>query len=107
MDQNFRNYIKNADCVVVSSDFEGYSISIKETLALKKVIISTDVSGVREIFEDNKYGIVCETTTEALKEKMKEILDGKINTEKIKRNLEKFDCGNGAIIDKLIKIIEG
>lgn len=98
-------YIKNADVVVVSSDFEGYSIAIKEALLLKKPVVSTDVSGVREMFESGKYGIISKVETEDLKQKMKDVLDGKINLKEIEKNLENFDCGNKEIIEKLEKII--
>ena len=100
-------YIKQADCIVVSSDFEGYSIAIKEALLLKKIIISTNVSGVSEMFENGKYGISTEISTEDLQKYMQKMLDGEINTDEIKNNLQSFDCGNSQIIDKILKIIEG
>ena len=100
-------YIKQADCVVVSSDFEGYSIVIKEALFLGKAIVSTDVSGVREIFEDNKYGIVTERTTDDLYQSMRAALAGEIDLKAIETRLQTFDCSNKAIIDKLFSIIEG
>lgn len=99
-------YIKNADMVVVSSDFEGYSIAIKEALLLKKVVISTDVSGVKEMFEDGKYGIITKVDTEDLKNKMKDVLDKKIDLKNIEKNLEDFDCGNQKIIERLEMIID-
>lgn len=100
-------YIKQADCVVVSSDFEGYSIAVKEALFLCKAIISTDVSGVREIFEGNKYGIVTERTTDDLHAKMRSALLGEIDLKAIETRLQTFDCSNKAIIEKLFSIIEG
>ena len=99
-------YIKNADVVVVSSDFEGYSIAIKEALLLKKVVISTDVSGVKEMFEAGKYGIITKVDTEDLKNKMKEVLDKKIDLKNIEKNLEDFDCGNQKIIERLEMILD-
>ncbi|MBR2786961.1 MAG: glycosyltransferase [Clostridia bacterium] len=100
-------YIKNADCVVVSSDFEGYSVAIKEALLLEKPVISTDVSGVSEMFQNGKYGIATEISTSALKEKMQQVLDGKIDLKRIQENLKSFDCGNKEIVQKLINLIEG
>lgn len=100
-------YIRQANCVVVSSDFEGYSIAIKEALLLKKVIISTNVSGVSEMFENGKYGISTEVSTEDLQKHMKMMLDGQIDINKIQKNLQEFDCGNNQIINKLLQILEG
>lgn len=100
-------YIKQADCIVVSSDFEGYSVAIKEALLLKKAVVSTNVSGVSEMFDNEKYGISTEISTQDLEKTMKKVLDGTIDIKKIENNLEKFDCGNNQIIQKLIKLIEG
>ncbi len=100
-------YIKQANCVVVSSDFEGYSVAIKEALLLKKAVISTNVCGVSELFENGKYGIVTKISTEDLLNKMKDVLDEKIDIKAIENNLKIFESGNNEIIEKLIKLIEG
>ena len=100
-------YIKQADCVVMSSDFEGYSIAVKEALFLGKAMISTDVSGVREIFCDNKYGIVTEKSTDDLCEKMEMALNGEIDLNKIETALKSFDGSNQRIVNQLFSIIEG
>ena len=100
-------YIKQADCVVVSSDFEGYSIAVKEALFLGKAIVSTDVSGVREIFEENKYGIVTQRSTDDLHRNMRAVLTGETDLKAIETRLQSFDGSNGAIIQKLFSIIEG
>ena len=100
-------YIKQADCIVVSSDFEGYSVAIKEALLLKKAVVSTNVCGVSEMFDNGKYGIVTEISTEDLLDKMKKVLDKKIDINKIEKNLENYDCENNKIIEKLISLIEG
>ena len=99
-------YIKQADCVVVSSDFEGYSVAIKEALLLKKTVISTNVCGVSELFENGKYGIVTEISTDDLMCKMKKVLNGEIDIKQIENNLKDFKCGNNEIIEKLIRLIE-
>lgn len=100
-------YIKQADCVVVSSEFEGYSIAIKETLFLGKAMISTDVSGVREIFENDKYGIVAKNDTNDLCAKMEMALNGEVNLHAIEEALKSFEGSNDAIVKQLFSIIEG
>lgn len=100
-------YIKESDCFVLSSEFEGFGIAVKEALLLKKLVISTKVTGVEEMIGNNEYGIIVDNSLEALEKGMKDILDKKINTEKIIKNLDNFDSGNTEIINKLEKIIEG
>ena len=100
-------YIKQANCVVVSSDFEGYSIAVKEALFLGKAMISTDVSGVREIFDNEKYGIVSEIDTDALCEKMEKALSGEIDLSKIEDTLTTFNGSNDLIKRRLFSMIEG
>lgn len=51
-------YIREADLLVCSSNYEGYSTFITEGLILGKPIITTDVSGMRELLGNNEYGIV-------------------------------------------------
>lgn len=100
-------YIKNANCFVLSSEFEGFGIAVKEALILEQLVISTKVTGVEEMLESPKFGLITENSTEALYIKMKELLDKKINVNKIKENLKEYDAGNDKVIKKLIKIIEG
>ncbi len=51
-------YINASDLCVVGSYFEGWSISILEALACGKPIVSTDVSGARQLILDGKNGFV-------------------------------------------------
>ena len=99
-------YIKNADCFVLSSEFEGFGIAVKEALILGQLVISTKVTGVEEMLESPKYGLITENSTEALYQGMKNVLSGKIDIEKIKSNLKSYDSGNDKVIEKLIYIIE-
>lgn len=100
-------YIKNANCFVLCSDFEGFGIAVKEALLLKQLVVSTDVTGVAELLETPKYGILVKNSTDSLYNQMKKILDNEIDVKKIKQNLENFNCGNDKIIEKLINLIEG
>ncbi len=53
-------YIKAADCLVCSSDYEGYSTFITEGLILGKPIVTTECSGMRELVGDSEYGLITE-----------------------------------------------
>ena len=68
-------FLKEADWFVSSSRAEGYAIAPQEAAILGIPIIATDCSGVRELLGDSDYGIVIESSTDALYETMKKVLE--------------------------------
>ena len=51
-------YIKEADLLVCSSNYEGFSTFMTEGLILGKPIVSTAVSGTLELFGNSEYGLI-------------------------------------------------
>ena len=51
-------YMREADLLVCSSNYEGFSTFMTEGLILGKPIVSTAVSGTFELFGDSEYGLV-------------------------------------------------
>lgn len=98
--QNPYPYFKVADCIILSSDYEGYPVVFLESFILNKPLITTKVSDYKEV--EGKYGYVAEKNTEDIYKKMKLFLE---NGFEIK---EKFDYKeyNKKILEKLDKIIE-
>lgn len=93
-------YIKKADFFVMSSDHEGYPLSLLESLLLKTPVISTDVSGAREILYDGKYGIICDISLDSLVDTMREVLNKK-KFGQIEKNLMNYKGSNDVIIKQL------
>lgn len=92
-------YLKKSDCLILSSDFEGYPVVFIESMILGKTIITTDVSDSKKDIKD-KFGIVVEKSTNGVYEGMKKYLDNGFNMEKFEP--EEF---NKNIIEKLKQII--
>lgn len=70
--------VKNSDLFVCSSRTEGLSTAVSEAVILGVPVISTDVSGAKEILgENNEYGIVTENSEEALYEGLKKMISDK------------------------------
>ena len=67
-------YMKSADLIVCSSNFEGFSTVISESVILGKAIVTTDCSGMREILGDSLYGLITENTDEAFYVGLKKML---------------------------------
>lgn len=94
-------YMKLADAVVLSSDYEGYPVVFLEALILNKPIITTNVADALEDIND-KYGEVVEKTTNDLYRAMKEFIEYGYNID-CKFNVEEY---NKAIMEKLEGLIE-
>lgn len=85
-------YLKNADIFVLSSNVEGFSLVIVESLACNTPVISTDCpSGPNEILEDGKWGtLVPMNDVEILSVAMLEALRSP-NTKNLQERAKEFD----------------
>ena len=100
-------YVKQADCFVLTSDFEGFGIVVKEALLLGVPVISTAVTGVKELLSGKQYGILCDIGTLPVCQAMETVLSEPDILTELRKNLQHYDCANTAITDKLFAIIEG
>ncbi len=106
LQENPYPYVKQADCFVLTSDFEGFGIAVKEALLLKTPVISTNVTGVKELLENEKYGTLCKIDTDSVYTAMKNVLDNQEKLTEWKKALAQYDGKNEEIIQKLKEIIE-
>ncbi len=77
-------YFKISDCVVLSSEYEGYPVVFLESFVMNKPIITTKVSDYEEV--DGVFGYAVEKNAKDIYEKMKDFIE---NGYIIK---EKFDA---------------
>lgn len=101
-------YFKAADFYILSSRYEGFPTVLFEAITLKKKIIATDVSGVREMLEEGKLGLITENSDEGIYEGMKKTLQNPESFEIYAQNLADykmpFNLKNS--VDTIIKIID-
>ncbi|AZB01057.1 glycosyltransferase [Chryseobacterium joostei] len=67
-------YLKKSDFYVMSSRHEGFPTIIAEALILNKPVVSTDVSGIRDLLQDGKLGIITPNSEDGIYEGMKKFL---------------------------------
>ncbi|KGJ50178.1 hypothetical protein KD33_04405 [Clostridium sp. NCR] len=68
-------YLSKADWFIASSRYEGYSTVVSESLILQIPVIVTNCSGMDEITDGGKYGLIVDNTKEGILNGMKKILD--------------------------------
>lgn len=93
-------YFNISDCVVLTSDYEGYPVTYIEAKVLNKPIITTDVSDSKQDIE-NKFGYVTEKNTKDIYEAMKDFIH---NGYELKEDFDSEEF-NSEIIEKVEKII--
>lgn len=67
-------FMREADLLACSSVYEGYSTFMTEGVILGKPIVSTDVSGMRELLGDSEFGLIVENDDGALYRGLKRML---------------------------------
>lgn len=101
-------YFKNADFYVLSSRYEGFPTVLFEAITLKKNIIATDVSGVSEMLENGKLGLIVENSEDGIYEGMKKALQNPESFNLYQENLTSykmpFNLGNS--VNSIMKIID-
>lgn len=101
-------FFKNADYYILSSRYEGFPTVLFEAITLKKNIIATDVSGVREMLEDGKLGLIAENSEEGIYEGMKKALTNPESFQQYQENLKEykmpFNLENS--VNKIMEIID-
>ena len=97
-------YIANSDVFVCASYAEGYSTAVSEAVALNVPVITTECSGMREIFGENECGIICENSEDGLYNAMKKVLENPDLLEKFSEQ-EKIRAKDFSL-EKRVKAIE-
>lgn len=97
-------YIAHSDVYVCSSYAEGYSTAVSESVALNVPVITTECSGMREIFGENECGIICENSEDGLYIAMKKVLNDPSLLKKF--SAEEKKRANDFSLKKRMKTIE-
>ncbi|MHA3046768.1 glycosyltransferase [Riemerella anatipestifer] len=101
-------YFKNADFYILSSRYEGYPTVLFEAITLRKNIIATDVSGVREMLLDGELGFIVDNSEEGIYQGMKKALTNpqyfQTYQEKLKDYQMPFSLTNS--VEKIMQILD-
>lgn len=101
-------YFKAADFYILSSRYEGFPTVLFEAITLKKNIIATDVSGVKEMLENGKLGLITENSENGIYHGMKQALTNPEHFKFYQDNLEHYEMPFNLknSVDKIMEIID-
>ena len=84
-------YLKNADYLICSSYEEGFSTVVLEAMALGVPVITTDCTGMKDIFGMYECGIICENSQEGLEVALSKVLNEDSRDEYVKNALDRIN----------------
>lgn len=93
-------YFNISDCVILTSDYEGYPVVFLESFILNKPLITTKVSDYQEV--EDGYGYVTTKEVEDIYEKMKLFIENRFEIKK-EFDIQKYNEDIYKKIEKLIK----
>lgn len=84
-------YFKQADYYILSSRYEGFPTVLFEAITLKKNIIATKVSGVREMLNGGELGLIVNNSEEGIYRGMKQALTNPEGFKSYQENLKNYE----------------
>ena len=82
--------IKKADFYILSSRYEGFPTVLFEAITLKKNIIATNVSGVSEMLERGKLGLIVDNSQDGIYLGMKQALQNPDHFSNYQKELSEY-----------------
>lgn len=98
-------YLKNCDIYAQTSRTEGYCTTTNEARTLLKPVVTTNVSGAEEQFENGNTGIIVPITVEGIYDGVKLLIDSQEKRIELSNNLKinlNYTCED---IEKLTSIL--
>ncbi|PGL70333.1 glycosyltransferase [Bacillus sp. AFS055030] len=99
-------YIRNADIYIQPSRFEGKSIAIDEAKILRKPIVVTNFSTVKDQIRNYENGIIVKMEAISISDGIKKLIDDANLRNKLINNLSNERLGTESEIEKLYVMLE-
>lgn len=98
-------YIKQSDIYVQPSRYEGKSIALDEAKILKKTIIVTNYSTVKDQINNNINGLIADMNSIDIYNRIEEVIINQSIKERLINNLNKEYLGTESELEKLYEMI--
>ena len=98
-------YLNSSDLFVCSSRSEGYSTAVTEALILGIPVLTTECSGMRELLDGGRYGLMVDNDDEAIYQGIYSFLSDSRLFSTYRSNAKEF--ADRYSVNSIIKRIEG
>lgn len=99
-------YMKLADLYLQTSFVESQSITVFEALALKKLIITTDLPALNDALENGKLGVLCKAEKMSFVNEINNLLNNGLLKNNLLKSVEKHKVKSEIAFNKLNELLE-
>lgn len=99
-------YMKNADCLVMTSEYEAFPMTLNESIILGTPIITTNNISAKEIIRGNINGFIAENSSEGIEGKVELILKDNKKLITIKDRMNKNQMDKEIAIKQFFSVID-
>lgn len=99
-------YMKNADVFIMSSNFEGFPMTLKEALILGTPCITTNFSAATEVIKNKITGLITMKSVDGMYQSMKYILDYPEKLIYFRENISLINNSNKISINQFQSMIK-
>lgn len=99
-------YIKAADVVVLTSQYEAHPMVINEGLILQKPVITTHYPSACEVVSDGMNGIICANSVEGITRAMVLVMEDSELRKNLAASAESFIYDNESVVEGVLGLLE-
>ena len=98
-------YMKYADCLVMTSEYEAYGMTLEEALTVGTPVITTNHIAAKEIVQDGINGFIAENDSDSITEKISVILKNKNIVNELRENIKNTKNNRDIAINQFLEVI--
>lgn len=99
-------YMKYADCLVMTSEYEAYGMTLVEALILETPIITTNHIAAEEIVSIGVNGYISENSSSGIEEKVKMILENPKKLELLNINIKNQNIDKNIALNQFLELVD-
>ena len=98
-------YMKYADCLVMTSEYEAFPMTLNESLILETPIITTNHISAKEIVQDGINGFIAQNNSNSITEKVSHILENEKVVDELRVNIKNTKKNHDIAINQFLDVI--
>lgn len=99
-------YIKYSDCLVMTSEYEAYGMTLVEAITVNTPVITTNHIAAKEIVKDGINGFIAENSSDGILEKVRFVLEKRNILNELRTNIKNIEYNKNIAINQFLKVID-